>query len=233
MNKRIKRKRWIAKLNNQTTAKQRKANRELCRRYPFLIPRYWSGKLAWDVKWDGRKEKAYFRTLAENFPSGWWEAFGIDLCEELRQDLIKCNYLYDFRILEIKEKWGGLRIYTGGLPEGSDAWKIIDDYTALSRNICICCGKPDVCMINMAGWIQPICYDCYYKRKKKMNRCFKRKKLTDEEIKELYQQSTVSDEPKMSGARIVMRDKETITYDLSAKAEKIRARWRSAKGGNN
>ena len=231
MNNRIKKKRWIAKCNNQTTTKQRTANRELCRRYPFLIPRYWSGKLAWDVKWDGRKEKAYFRTLAENFPSGWWKAFGLDLCEELRQDLIKCNYLYDFRMLEIKEKWGELRIYTCGLPEGSDTWDIIDDYSALSRNICISCGKPDVCMINMAGWIQPICFDCYYKQKKKVNNCYRRKKLTDEEIKELYQQSTVSDDSKMSGARIVMRNEETITYDLSAKAERIRARWR-AKGGD-
>ena len=226
MNKRIKRKHWIARLNNQTTAKQRKANRELCKRYPFLIPRYWSDKLAWDVKWDGRKEKAYFRTLAENFPSGWWRAFGLDLCEELRQDLIKCNYLYDFRILEIKEKWGELRIYTGGLPEGSDTWDIIDDYSALSRNICISCGKPDVHIIN-DGWIRPICLDCYLRAE----RLVYEKSTTAEEIKSFYKKSIISNNPKMSDTRTVIRNEETITLDLSAKAERIRAKWRT-KGGD-
>ena len=228
MNKRIKKKRWIAKLNNQTTVKQRIANRELCKRYPFLIPRSGFGKPIWDVRWDGKRDKPYSTTLAENFPSGWWEAFGIDLCEELRQDLIKCKYLYDFRMLEIKEKWGELRIYTCGLPEGSDTWDIIDDYSALSRNICISCGKPDVHIID-DGWIRPICCDCYLRQEKRLIG----DELTAEEIKNIYQKSIVFEEHKMHDTRTIIRNEETITYDLTTKAERIRARWRSAEGGDD
>ena len=227
MNKRIKRKRWIAKCNNQTTTKQRRANRELCRRYPFLIPWSWYGKPAWDIKWNGKRDKPYSTTLAESFPSGWWKAFGLELCEELRQDLIKCNYLYNFRIFEIKEKWGRLEVNTGCLPEGSNVWEIINNYSVLSRNICISCGKPDVHIID-DGWIRPICFDCYLRQKKRLTG----NKLTSEEIKNIYKKSIVFEEHKMHDTRTIIRNGETITLDLSAKAERIRARWRAKGGGD-
>ena len=73
-----------------TTKKQREKNKTLCKRYPFLIPHsVWTDEIIWDMKWNGKKDKAYNYTLADDFPDGWWKAFGIQLCEELREDLIK------------------------------------------------------------------------------------------------------------------------------------------------
>ena len=96
MNNRQKRKR----IKIGSTAKQRRRNKELCKRYPFLIPRNdWTGEICW-------VNKKFDNTLADDFPRGWWKAFGLQLCEELREDLIKCNYLNEFRFFQIKEKFG-------------------------------------------------------------------------------------------------------------------------------
>lgn len=238
MNQRIKEKRWKAKSNGQTTKKQREANKRICKRFPFLIPRQvFSDKIVWDIKWRGeKKQKAYSYTLIDEFPRGWWKAFGFQLCEELREDLIKCNYLYKFRFEQIKEKFGGLRCYTGSLPKESNAWNIIEDYSILSENICISCGKPDV-HITDTGWILPICKDCFYKQEKQNNKYYE-KKLTDKEIYELYEKSIAKDDDgRMADAyrvRVRQWDRDGTTkdieYNLKDKAEKIRARWREKHG---
>ena len=153
MNNRQKRKR----IKIGSTAKQRRRNKELCERYPFLIPRNdWTGEICW-------VNKKFDNTLADGFPRGWWKAFGLQLCEELREDLIKCNYLNEFRFFQIKEKFGQLRAYTGPLPIVSNAHRIIDKYSYLSENICISCGKPDVPML-YDGWYSPYCFDCHRKK---------------------------------------------------------------------
>lgn len=153
MNNRQKRKR----IKVGSTAKQRRRNKELCERYPFLIPRNdWTGEICW-------VNKKFDNTLADDFPRGWWKAFGLQLCEELREDLIKCNYLNEFRFFQIKEKFGQLRAYTGSLPIESNAHRIIDKYSYLSENICIGCGKPDVPML-YDGWYSPYCFDCHRKK---------------------------------------------------------------------
>ena len=62
--------------------------------------------------------------------------------------------------MQIKEKYGTLRLYHEGIPE-----KIYDEieeweakYDKLSEKTCIHCGKPAKYM--SIGWISPWCEDC-------------------------------------------------------------------------
>lgn len=145
INRRIKKKKFRQICDGYTNKKQRDANKALCKRYPFLIFRnVWSDKVAWI-------RKPYDWTLVDEFPKGWWKAFGLQMCEELREECIKYNYLNRLRFTQIKEKYGSLRVYTNGIPMESKIDEIIDDYSALSRNICIKCSKPDVYTINYFG----------------------------------------------------------------------------------
>lgn len=121
-------------------------NKELVERYPFLKPHCDD----YDYSW----------TELDFMPDGWRKAFGEMMCEELREELIKYDFLDEYSIAEIKEKWGGLRWYDNGYPEGSKIPDIIDKYECLSQNICIGCGKPDVPMTGVR-WFMPMCSSCY------------------------------------------------------------------------
>jgi hypothetical protein len=98
-------------------------------------------------------------TELDAMDEGWRKAFGLQMCEEIKQALLKSGgrkYLYKYRIMQIKEKWGGLRWY--------DAWstkeimKIISKYEDISYKTCIKCGKPAKWVSK--GWICPYCDDC-------------------------------------------------------------------------
>jgi len=214
-----------------STAKQRKRNKELCKRYPFLIPRnVWDDKIIWERH---KSIKKYSYTLAEDFPKGWWEAFGLMMCEELREELLRCHYLDKFRFVQIKEKFGGLRAYTNGVPRDSNIHNIIEKYSVLSKNICIQCGKPDVPMTN-DGWYSPLCYDCFRKGYIRYRRRIAKfngedpKSLTEEEIRSRYEEIVCDDDPRMANTRswITFGDdgNETHTVDISETAERIRSK---------
>lgn len=221
MNKRIKNKRYSG---YYTTAKQRRKNKALCERYPFLIPRnVWNDKILWEYD---KKCKKYSYTLAEEFPAGWWKAFGLLLCEDLRSELIRCNYLNDLRILEIKEKYGGLRFYTGPVPIDCNVDDIIENYSVLSENICIKCGKPDVCMLNYYGWISPYCEDCYTSIEKKRKEHYG----NEYDIKPYASFITQGNDEKMADERVYIRYSVTgnqhVEVDISDIAEKIRNNYK-------
>ena len=209
------------------TAKQRRYNKRLCQRYPFLVPRnVWTDKVTWDKK--------YAWTLAIDFPIGWWKAFGIMLCEELRIELIRCGYLNKFRFEEIKEKFGGLRIYINSIPCGCKAGDIIDKYSHLSENICIACGKPDVPMIGH-NWWSPECFLCWKKRRIKRIP-FVKIPETEDGWKQMYEdeKTTGEDTGRMNDTYTyhAFKDKEWIKVevDISETAGKIREIWRSKHG---
>ena len=138
MNKRIKKK--------QTKMKYKK----LCKRYPFLIIRNW--------KTDKPIEYPY--TYLDDMLYGWKRAFGKQMCEEIRQVLIKGGYLYDYRVVQVKEKFGGLRWYDEGAPSSiyRELQDVIDKYEELSYCTCRCCGRPAT-KISL-GWISPFCDRC-------------------------------------------------------------------------
>ena len=126
-----------------------KENKQLCETYPFLLPRnIWTDEIS--------KDFDYSYTELDAMPDGWRKAFGLQMCEELKQELIRINKIDEFRIVQIKEKFGELRFYTNWTTDEIEA--IINKYTKLSRKTCINCGKPAT--VITTGWISPFCNDC-------------------------------------------------------------------------
>lgn len=137
--------------NNPHADEIREYNKTLVEKYPFLLPRNrWTDEIAenYDYSW----------TELDSMPIGWRIRFGDEMVEEISQELKRCNYEYEYRILQIKEKWGELRWYGSGLIKGCKVWDIIEKYSALSRIICIKCG--DLATKESQGWISPFCEAC-------------------------------------------------------------------------
>ena len=200
-------KRW-----SDGTAKARRKNRELCKRYPFLIERDYRGNPVWYGK------KKYSTTWLDDMPVGWRKSFGLMLCEEMRAELLKFNYLDKYRIVQIKEKYGQLRIYDNGIPHGCKAWDIIEKYSHISENVCIGCGKPDTPMIN-PGWYSPLCLDCYRKTYEKridgnnIEQSYENCKCDDGIIPDTYSYLT--------GA-----SKDIVVVDITETVQAVRYKWR-------
>lgn len=95
-------------------------------------------------------------TELDGMERGWRKAFGIQYMQELKKQLKKDKMLYKWRIMDIKEKYGTLRVYCN---YGSkELYNIIDKYEELSYHTCIRCGKPATKISK--GWISPYCDDC-------------------------------------------------------------------------
>lgn len=126
-------------------------NKELCERYPFLIPwNRWSG--------DPVPDYDYSYTELDNMPEGWRRAFGLRMCEDLRNALIDDNDLDRWRIVQLKEKYASLRLYDNAHKKDSQIPSIINKYENLSMRICIRCGAPATRMTT--GWVSPYCEKC-------------------------------------------------------------------------
>lgn len=142
-------------------------NKALCERFPFLIPwNRWSGTLITEAQnggfWPGGPDSApefdWEYTELDEMPDGWRIAFGEQMCEELREALVADDDLYRWRIVQMKEKYGQLRLYDNGWKVGSKVPDIIAKYERLSERTCICCGKPATKITT--GWVSPYCDAC-------------------------------------------------------------------------
>ena len=147
----------------------KRKNRELCEKYPFLIPsNRWSGMRITEAEgggfWPGDPEEIpeydYEFTELDDMPDGWRIAYGEQMCEELKNELLEAGgekALNEYRITQIKEKYGGLRWYDSGCTE---RWhkEILPKYAKLCQRTCIRCGKPAAYI--STGWISPWCEDC-------------------------------------------------------------------------
>ena len=141
----------------QKDKKIKMRNKKLIKNYPFLTPRnVFSDKLHSDYN--------YEYTWYDDINKGWQIGFGKFLLEDLKQALIETNYLYDFRFLQIKEKWGRLNLYANGVPE--KVQDVLDKYEFISQYVCIKCGSPHACVLNDHGWYLPLCRDCWDKTNK-------------------------------------------------------------------
>lgn len=147
-------------------------NKELVRKYPFLLPRN---------RWDDEvpEDYDYSYTELDAMPDGWRKAFGEKMCEEISDALTKDGALYDYRILQIKEKWGSLRWYDYGATDS--VYQIVGRYESLSSKICINCGSPATKLTT--GWIMPVCDECASKMEKRFN--FKDIKEEEEAVDDL------------------------------------------------
>lgn len=150
---------------------EKEYNKQLCEKYPFLLPRNrWTGKVPADYD--------YSYTELDDMPDGWRKAFGEKMCEEIKQELEEKGILHQYRISQIKEKYGELCWYDFGCTT-KILREIIPKYEKLSTRTCIKCGKPATRIT--LGWISPYCDDCcpigeyatyvdeYFRKVKKLN----------------------------------------------------------------
>ena len=201
-------------------------------KYPFLLPTYWNRD---SMQYKVDEDYTYKYTELDAMPDGWRKAFGEMMCEEIYDALVECGGLDDYSIEEIKEKFGQLRWY--GYPSYKEVSEIIDKYSVLSENICIICGKPDVPMIGtLPSYISPYCKKCFttpddwYKEEHPdkidawiKNHAERWEEYNDEEDNKMYDCHHVTTWSKEKG-------EETIEYDISETANKIRAKWRVEHG---
>lgn len=103
--------------------------------------------------YDGLEKYTY--TWFSEIPCGWRKAFGKQLVKDI-DCWLKEHNITDFKIIQLKEKFGGLRIYHNA-PYQLDE-DVIRKYEELSVNTCIRCGKP--AKYFSTGWISPFCEKC-------------------------------------------------------------------------
>lgn len=111
----------------------------LCFRFPFLYPRNrFSGKHEVYIPWIMKLHNWTYENIIQPvcfiptyteldaMPKGWRKCFGIQMCKEIKASLKRHNCLKEYRITQIKEKFGGLRWYNAAAPE--EVYKIIQKY---------------------------------------------------------------------------------------------------------
>ncbi len=124
-------------------------NRRLAESYPFLIPRHQGADEPpgdYDYSW----------TELDAMPDGWRSAFGEQMCEEIRRELLREGGLDEYRVFQIKEKFGSLRWYDNSHSE--TLRRIVSKYEDRSTHTCIRCGNP--ASRSTSGRIAPLCDSC-------------------------------------------------------------------------
>lgn len=109
-------------------------NNELASRFPFIIVRNWNGELAKDE--DGN----YY--LEINGMNGWrdlllcWAEKVKPIYDSITDENLKNN----FYLMDVKEKWGSLRIDVSCIPTPK-----VDEYISMAEHLsewtCLKCGK--------------------------------------------------------------------------------------------
>ena len=130
-------------------------NKRLIEKYPWLWPVDW-----FDLQPIPKENFDYTFTALDDIPEGWKKEFGEQMCEELQTVLKKHNCVELFRIIQIKEKYGGLRLYYSPLPEqcNREIRRVIAKYEDISEHTCCECGATAEYMSK--GWICPYCKSC-------------------------------------------------------------------------
>lgn len=128
-------------------------NKELCAKYPFIIPR---NSLTNEVL----ENYDYSWTKLDEMPQGWKKAFGENLCEEIKQALydssLSLEQAKSYRIIKIKERFGMLRLCSNFFTREIDI--VIKKYEKLSIRTCSVCGAPATKITK--NWISPCCDKC-------------------------------------------------------------------------
>ena len=102
----------------------RDRNRELVEEYPWLNIGY---------------EQL---TLLDALPRGWHDLI-LDMCKEIKEELVKHDLVSKYQVAEAKEKWCMLSWYDGlsdFSPMPSAITDIVCKYEMQSREVCMMCG---------------------------------------------------------------------------------------------
>ena len=104
----------------------RDRNRELIAEYPWL-----------DIS-----DKQF--TFLDTLPIGWSDLI-LDMCKEIKRELVKYDLVSKYQVAEAKEKWYELRWYDGLddlSPMPSAITDIVCKYEMRSKEVCMMCGAP-------------------------------------------------------------------------------------------
>ena len=124
-------------------------NKKLLEEFPFLQPRnVWTDKISEDYDYT-------YVLGVDDLPIGWEKLF-LQMCTDLKKQLIKDNYLDKFRFTHIKEKYNTMRLYNNGCSK--EAHKILDKYEYMSRYVCTVCG--DIATKETQGYLASFCDKC-------------------------------------------------------------------------
>ena len=97
--------------------------------------------------------------------NGWYNILN-NMCFRIQQSIDKRSKdnpeLLEFRFVQIKEKFGGLRAYTQGYDEYANA--IIDMAESMAAVTCETCGSPG--KTRNTGWYAVRCENCQSEYKK-------------------------------------------------------------------
>ena len=97
---------------------------------------------------------------------GWYKLIQpvVDYINEYNKNKTKEEQI---QILQIKEKWGYLNIYTNFGNEELD--KLIDEAEDKSLTVCEDCGSEENVGMRLTGWYTTMCLDCLKKEVKERN----------------------------------------------------------------
>lgn len=91
---------------------------------------------------------------------GWYPTL-IELIEKISK-IVKRDNLENFRAVQVKEKFGGLRFYVNN---GTDEiHKLIGETELKCENICEECGAPSKIRTLPSRWVTNLCDTCLNKR---------------------------------------------------------------------
>lgn len=121
---------------------------ELLKKYPFLQCRRIDDTPVKDCTYLG------------GIPNGWVKAFGRQMCEDFakaaEEDGVKLDYL---RVIDAKEKFGGLRWYWGRTGKSRRLEEVTGKYEEVASAFCAKCGAHPVMMTT--GYVLPLCEECW------------------------------------------------------------------------
>ena len=104
---------------------------------------------------------------ADEIPIGWRDSFFKNMCDDLIAVL--GNYINEFEIIQLKEKYGSMRLYWNWKNENifteeqihnltNTIRDVISKYEAISYHTCVRCGKSSTG--HTKPWILPVCDEC-------------------------------------------------------------------------
>ena len=133
----------------------KKRNRDLLRKYPFLRPSPICVKST-SLRY---KKYDYSFTRADFIYPGFMKAFGSDLFDELRNKLLETNDLHNFRLLFYEgDPFHRYEFLVNFFKDFNGDKKTIIDilkkYVNIAKNICPRCGN------NKTGELEELCYNC-------------------------------------------------------------------------
>lgn len=105
---------------------------------------------------------------------GWF-----NLIYELSEKITKLDP--NCKAVQVKEKFGGLRFYTGGTTK--EVHDLISEYENKSYKTCEDCGDTETAKTRDDGWIYTLCNKCWKELKKRKRERYKefQKSLKDKE----------------------------------------------------